>query len=187
MCSGFLGKVLAAEYCRTNNKPYLGICLGFQAMVVEYSRNILNWSNANSEEFDNDKQSKNVIIFMPEVDKDNMGGTMRLGSRYTIFQSQNSAIQILYNKKDKISERHRHRYEVNPEYVQEIQNAGLHFVGKDETGERMEICVLEDHKFYLGCQYHPEFQSRPLDPSPPFLGLVLAATGMLEDYVTQHS
>jgi len=106
---GFLGKVLAAEYCRSNNKPYLGICLGFQAMVVDYCRNILNWSNSNSEEFENaDKNNqKNVIIFMPEVDKDNMGGTMRLGSRDTVFQHQPteadnkkmSVIQILYNKK----------------------------------------------------------------------------------------
>jgi len=185
---GFLGKVLAAEYCRTNNKPYLGICLGFQAMVVEYCRNILHWSNANSEEFKITDNQKNVVIFMPEVDKDNMGGTMRLGSRDTVFTSQKmSTIQLLYNKKEKISERHRHRYEVNPDFVDDITKAGLEFVGKDETGTRMEICTLEDHAYYVGCQYHPEFQSRPLDPSPPFLGLMLAATGMLHDYVQQHS
>merc|ERR1711862_917372 len=201
---GFLGKVLAAEYCRSNNKPYLGICLGFQAMVVEYCRNILNWSNSHGEEFekktDKNHNQKNVIIFMPEVDKDNMGGTMRLGSRDTVFQQQPttkyyddkkkkkmSVIQILYNKKNRISERHRHRYEVNPIFVNEITNAGLEFVGKDETGTRMEICTLHEHVYYVGCQYHPEFQSRPLDPSPPFLGLVLAATGLLNDYIQQHS
>lgn len=166
-------------------------------MVVDYCRNILNWSNSNSEEFENaDKNNqKNVIIFMPEVDKDNMGGTMRLGSRDTVFQHQPtdahdkkmSVIQILYNKKNRISERHRHRYEVNPTFVNEITNAGLDFVGKDETGTRMEICTLHEHEYYVGCQYHPEFQSRPLDPSPPFLGLVLAATGLLNDYIQQHS
>jgi len=100
---GFLGKVLAAKFCRENSVPYLGICLGFQAMVVEYSRNMLNWEDANSTEFDD--QTKNpVVIFMPEIDKENMGGTMRLGSRNTAFthptheDGSPSIAQIMYQK-----------------------------------------------------------------------------------------
>lgn len=200
---GFLGKVLAAEYCRTSNKPFLGICLGFQAMVVEYCRNILKWENANSTEFDENCPPHDVVIFMPEVDKENMGGTMRLGARMTKFVSRHhptngegskgktatiSTAQILYGGKEEVSERHRHRYEVNPKKAQEINDAGLEFVGKDETGTRMEVAELprSKHKYYLGCQYHPEFQSRPLDPSPPFYGLVMAACDMLDEYITKN-
>jgi len=189
---GFLGKVLAAEYCRTSNTPFLGICLGFQAMVVEYCRNVLNWENANSTEFDDKCAPNDVVMFMPEVDKENMGGTMRLGARITKFVKKHddgsmSTAQIMYGEKDEVSERHRHRYEVNPEKVQQIDDAGLKFVGKDETGLRMEVAELPrtKHRYYVGCQYHPEFQSRPLDPSPPFHGLVLAACDMLNDFVTR--
>ena len=187
---GFLGKTLAAEHCRTSNTPFLGICLGFQAMVVEYCRNILKWENANSTELDDSCAPHDVVIFMPEGDKENMGGTMRLGGRITKFVSNHndgsmSTAQILYGRKEEISERHRHRYEVNPEKVNEIEDAGLKFVGKDETGMRMEVAELprSDHKYYVGCQYHPEFQSRPLDPSPPFYGLVLAATEKLDEFL----
>jgi len=187
---GFLGKTLTAEYCRINKKPYLGVCLGFQAMVVEYSRNILGWTDANSAEF-NKEASKQVVIFMPEIDKDNMGGTMRLGARKTKFTHKHqdgsgSITQCLYgSEKKEISERHRHRYEVNPEHADEIHMAGLKFVGRDETGTRMEVAELPrmDHPYYVGCQYHPEFQSRPLQPSPPFYGLLLASTGGLDEFL----
>ncbi|KAL3799757.1 LOW QUALITY PROTEIN: hypothetical protein HJC23_010407 [Cyclotella cryptica] len=190
---GFLGKVLAAKYCRENSIPYLGVCLGFQAMVVEYSRNILKWEEANSTEFD--EETKNpVVIFMPEIDKDVMGGTMRLGSRNTVFTHPNhedgspSIAKIMYGNAKIVSERHRHRYEVNPDRVDAIHNAGLKFVGRDETGTRMEVAELprSQHPYYVGCQYHPEFKSRPLNPSPPFHGLLLAACGMLDDYVSSH-
>jgi len=159
-------------------------------MVVEYCRNILKWNNANSTEFDEKCAPHDVVIFMPEVDKENMGGTMRLGGRTTKFDSNDdnigmSTCQILYSKKHEISERHRHRYEVNPEKAQEIHDAGLMFVGKDESGLRMEVAELPrtQHPFYLGCQYHPEFQSRPLNPSPPFHGLVLSACGLLDEFI----
>jgi len=188
---GFLGKTLTAEYCRIHKKPYLGVCLGFQAMVVEYSRNILGWSDANSTEFNEDADKK-VVIFMPEIDKDQMGGTMRLGARITKFTHNHAdgtpaTTQYMYGNKTEISERHRHRYEVNPLVVDEIHNAGLLFVGRDETGTRMEVAELPrtEHPYYVGCQYHPEFQSRPLQPSPPFHGLLLAATGGLEAYLEE--
>mmetsp|Transcript_6044 Transcript_6044/g.9235 ORF Transcript_6044/g.9235 Transcript_6044/m.9235 type:complete len:554 (-) Transcript_6044:276-1937(-) len=186
---GFKGKTLTAEYCRAQNKPYLGVCLGFQAMVVEYSRNVLQWSDANSTEFD-ENTAHPVVMFMPEIDKETMGGTMRLGARTTTFTHTHEngnlpVLQRLYGGHDKVQERHRHRYEVNPEYVDQIHGAGLLFVGRDDN--RMEVAELSSHPYYVGCQYHPEFQSRPLKPSPPFLGLLLAATGGLEDYLQKQT
>merc|ERR1719354_942607 len=135
---GFNGKCLAAEYCRKNKKPYLGICLGFQAMVVEYARNILGWEDANSAEFD-ENTSHPVVIFMPEIDKETMGGNMRLGARNTKFTHKHDdgstpTAQMMYDGASVVSERHRHRYEVNPEFVDTIHDAGLKFVGRDETG-----------------------------------------------------
>jgi len=186
---GFLGKVLAANYCRINNIPILGICLGFQAMVVEYARNVLGHTSANSSEFDESTEHP-VVFFMPEIDKENMGGTMRLGSRITKFthdhdDNTTSTAKILYGNNEEVSERHRHRYEVNPDYVDAIHSAGLAFVGRDEKGERMEVAELKrsTHPYYMGCQYHPEFKSRPMRPSPPFLGLILASSGGLDEYL----
>ncbi|KYR00672.1 CTP synthase [Tieghemostelium lacteum] len=173
---GIEGMILAAEYARTSGKPYLGICLGMQIAVIEYARNILGWTNANSEEFTS-TLAKNVVVFMPEVSKTHMGGTMRLGSRKSIFNDCTSKISQLYGIKEAgqaIDERHRHRYEVNPEFVDEIEKAGLHFVAKDETGQRMEIIELKNHDYFVGCQFHPEFKSRPQKPSPPFVGLILS-------------
>ena len=190
---GFLGKMKAAEYCRNNSKPYLGICLGFQAMVVEYARNVMSLEGANSTEFD-EQSPHPMVIFMPEVDKETMGGTMRLGERITQFYSRHeddtmSTVQLLYGGSESVSERHRHRYEVNPEKVDEVEKAGLKFLGRDETGERMEVAELprSQHPYYVGCQYHPEFKSRPLDPSPPFHGLIMAATGQLNEFLANNS
>ena len=126
---GFNGKVAAAKFCRENSVPYLGICLGFQAMVVEYSRTVLKWEDANSTEFDEMSQNP-VVIFMPEIDKENMGGTMRLGSRNTAFthpkhdDGSSSIAQVMYSGASAVSERHRHRYEVNPAYVQQLEAGG---------------------------------------------------------------
>mmetsp|Transcript_19208 Transcript_19208/g.24724 ORF Transcript_19208/g.24724 Transcript_19208/m.24724 type:complete len:583 (+) Transcript_19208:124-1872(+) len=192
---GWAGKMKAANYCRLQNKPCLGICLGFQAMIVEYCRNIVGWEGADSTEFVEDTPHP-TIIFMPEIDKTTMGGTMRLGARITKFthsigENENdvpaslSKTQIMYGGETNISERHRHRYEVNPEKVNAIHDAGLKLIGRDETGERMEIAELPNHKYYVGCQFHPEFQSRPLKPSPPFHGLILAATGKLDNYLKE--
>lgn len=188
---GVEGKIAAANFCRVNKKPYLGVCLGFQVMVMEYAREMCGMPGANSTEF-NEGCEHPVVIFMPEIDKNNLGGTMRLGSRDTIMHDfrdgSKSICYHLYGGQDAVSERHRHRYEVNPEKVDIIQSKGLHFVGKDETGKRMEIAELKrtEHPFYVGCQYHPEFQSRPLKPSPPFYGLLLAASGQLEDYIAAN-
>ncbi|XP_060178495.1 uncharacterized protein LOC132608747 isoform X5 [Lycium barbarum] len=118
--------------------------------------------------------------------KTHMGSTMRLGSRRTLFQTPDCIAAKLYNNSEYVDERHRHRYEVNPDIVGSLEEAGLKFVGRDESGKRMEILELQDHPFYIGVQFHPEFKSRPGRPSAPFLGLVLAATGQLEAFVKRQ-
>ena len=104
---------------------------------------------------------------------------MRLGSRPTLWQADGSTIRALYGDGDAVAERHRHRYEVNPDLIESIETAGLVFVGKDESGQRCEIFELEGHPYFVGVQFHPEFKSRPGRPSPPFLGLLKAASGQL--------
>ncbi|XP_033510273.1 uncharacterized protein [Nicotiana tomentosiformis] len=182
---GVKGMMLAARYARENSVPYLGICLGMQISVIEFARSVLHLEKANSEEFD-PQTPERVVIFMPEGSKTHMGSTMRLGSRRTLFQTPDCITAKLYNNSEYVDERHRHRYEVNPEIVGSLEEAGLKFVGRDESGKRMEILELPDHPFYIGVQFHPEFKSRPGRPSAPFLGLVLAATGKLEAYVKRQ-
>jgi len=174
---GIEGKVNAAQYARENKIPYLGICLGLQVATIEFCRNVLGISGANSTEFD-DNVEYPAVIFMPEISKTHLGGTMRLGSRPTIWQVNDCKIKRLYGQGDSVDERHRHRYEVNPDIIDDIEKHGLKFVGKDETGQRCEIFELEGHPYYVGVQYHPEFKSRPGKPSPPFLGLLMAASGI---------
>ncbi len=174
---GIEGKILAAKYARENKVPYLGVCLGLQIATIEFCRNVLGMKNANSTEFVEDSENP-VIIFMPEISKTHMGGTMRLGTKPTPFLVEDCKIRRLYGNKPYVDERHRHRYEVNPKLIDRIESAGLIFVGKDETGQRCEIMELSDHPYYIGTQYHPEFKSRPNRPSPPFLGLLKAACGI---------
>tara|TARA_B100000989_G_scaffold138308_1_gene102831 strand:+ start:1408 stop:3030 length:1623 start_codon:yes stop_codon:yes gene_type:complete len=173
---GIEGKILAANYARVSKTPFLGICLGLQIATIEFCRNVLGLRGANSTEFDPDTLHP-AVVFMPEISKTHLGGTMRLGSRPTIFQVEDCMIKRLYDGSSKVDERHRHRYEVNPDLISRIEEAGLVFVGKDETEQRCEIFELNDHPYYVGVQYHPEFKSRPEKPSPPFLGLLLAADG----------
>ncbi len=173
---GIEGKIKAAEYARVNKVPYLGVCLGLQIATIEFCRNVLGMENANSTEFDEDT-SQPAVIFMPEISKTHMGGTMRLGAKPTPFLVDDCKIKRLYGNQSFVNERHRHRYEVNPELIEQIEAAGLIYVGKDETGQRCEIMELKDHPYYVGTQYHPEFKSRPGKPSPPFLGLLMAASG----------
>jgi len=173
---GTEGKVMAAKYARENQVPFLGICLGMQIMVIEYARNVCELQDANSFEFDSYTKNS-VVVSMPEVDQEKMGGTMRVGGRVCKISEASLAFHLY--KSEEIIERHRHRYEVNPSYIPQLTEAGLVFSGKDEKGERMEIAELPNavHPFYFGCQFHPEFLSRPLKPSPPFVGFVRAASG----------
>ncbi|MEC8632210.1 MAG: CTP synthase (glutamine hydrolyzing) [Candidatus Thermoplasmatota archaeon] len=176
---GVEGKIKAAHYARTENIPYLGICLGLQIATIEFCRNVLGMTGANSTEFE-DNPEHAAVVFMPEISKTHLGGTMRLGSRPTLWQHDGSTIRALYGPGDAVDERHRHRYEVNPDLIERIEEAGLVFVGKDESGQRCEIFELNDHPYYVGVQFHPEFKSRPGRPSPPFLGLLKAASGQLD-------
>ncbi|XP_073115047.1 uncharacterized protein [Elaeis guineensis] len=176
---GVQGKILAAKYARENNVPYLGICLGMQIAVIEFARSVMNLRDANSAEFDPDTRTP-CVVFMPEGSKTHMGGTMRLGSRRTYFQVTDCKAAKLYGNVSYVDERHRHRYEVNPDMVPEFESAGLAFVGKDETGKRMEIIELPAHPYFVGVQFHPEFKSRPGQPSALFLGLIAASCGQLD-------
>ncbi len=173
---GVEGKIAAANYARVNEVPYLGVCLGLQIATIEFCRNVLNIEGANSAEFDDDAPV-HAVVFMPEISKTHMGGTMRLGSKPTPFLVDDCKIRRLYGGVDHVNERHRHRYEVNPDLIEKIEASGLVYVGKDETGKRCEIMELNGHPYYVGTQYHPEFKSRPGRPSPPFLGLLKAACG----------
>ena len=173
---GVEGKIAAANYARVNNVPYLGVCLGLQIATIEFCRNVLGLENANSTEFDENTPNP-AVVFMPEISKTHMGGTMRLGTKPTPFLVDDCKMRRLYGGADHVDERHRHRYEVNPDLIEQIESAGLRYVGKDETGQRCEIMELENHPYFVGTQYHPEFKSRPNRPSPPFLGLLKAAVG----------
>ncbi|KAG8451225.1 hypothetical protein GDO86_003457 [Hymenochirus boettgeri] len=179
---GTEGKIQAIAWARKQKKPFLGVCLGMQLAVVEFARNVLGWKDANSTEF-NSKTNHPVVIDMPEHNPGQMGGTMRLGKRRTIFRSEASVMRKLYCGVEYVDERHRHRYEVNPELKGELEVHGLKFVGQDTEGERMEVVELEDHPYFVGVQYHPEFTSRPIKPSPPYFGLLLASVGRLSQFL----
>lgn len=179
---GIEGMIAAAHWARTNRVPYFGICLGFQVAVVEFARNVLGVSDATSQEFDEDSEQP-YIVYMPEVEKAQMGGTMRLGEREAHFQEQyfdTSKLYNLYGRQQVIRERHRHRYEVNPVMVPQLEEKGMHFVSKDESGSRMEAFEVADLPYFVGTQYHPEYISRVLEPSRPIFGFVAAACGKLD-------
>lgn len=174
---GVEGKIKAIEYARKERKPFLGICLGMQLAAVEAARRVFDQPRANSAELDSEAPIK-AAVYMPEVDRTKMGGTMRLGVRKTIIHEKQCVAKWLYGTRN-VFERHRHRYEVNPEIIGALEeDGGLRFVGTDESGKRMEILELENHPFFFGTQFHPEFLSRPGRPSPPFVGLVMAACKM---------
>ena len=170
---GVEGKIAAIRYARENRIPFLGICLGFQTAVIEFARNVLGFKDANSTEFD-PGTSHPVIDLLPEQHQvKDMGGTMRLGSLPVVVERNTRAWEI-YGQAG-ITERHRHRYEVNPKYIDDFERAGLHFSGKDTEGIRMEILELADRENFIATQYHSEFKSRPLNPSRVHEYLVLKA------------
>uniref|UniRef100_A0A3B5ALP4 CTP synthase n=1 Tax=Stegastes partitus TaxID=144197 RepID=A0A3B5ALP4_9TELE len=158
---GTEGKIHAINWARKQKKPFL---------------------DANSTEFDPESKHP-VVIDMPEHNPGQMGGTMRLGKRRTIFKTSNSVLRKLYGDTEYVDERHRHRFEVNPDLKSHFEEKGFRFVGEDVEGERMEVIELDDHQYFVGVQYHPEFTSRPIKPSPPYLGLLLAAAGKLQSYL----
>ncbi len=172
---GIEGKIKVAQYCRENNKPYLGLCLGSQIMALDYARNVLGITDADSEEFDDTGKSKNhVIHFIPEQrDIRRKGGTMRLGA-YPCVLDKDSKSAKLYGKTE-ISERHRHRYEFNNSYREQFESSGFKIAGESPDGQLVEVVEVVDHPFMIGCQYHPEFLSRPFRPHPLFDGFIQAS------------
>lgn len=185
---GMEGKIRTIQYLRENKVPFLGICLGMQATVIEYCRNVLGIEKAHSAEFVDDllKDEEDAVIFMPEGDRTRLGGTMRLGARETELL-EGSIARRMYGS-EKVMERHRHRYEVNPALVSRLESAGLQFVGRntDESGQRMEVCELSEstHPYFVASQYHPEFTSRPELPNPLFLGLLQTCKKTISGRVT---
>ncbi len=167
---GIEGKINAVHYARVNEIPILSICLGFQLAVVEFTRNALGYEDAHSFEFD-DKTENPVIDLLPmQRGIDKMGGTMRLGAEEIMIKEGTKAHEIY--EKETIKERHRHRYEVNLDYKEEIEENGMTFSGHSPNEKRMELLEIKDHPFFIGCQFHPEFQSRPMKPAPLFLEFV---------------
>ena len=170
---GTEGMILAAQYARINGIPFLGICLGMQMALVEFARNVVGWKDANSSELDPETFHP-VIDLMPEQEGvTQLGGTMRLGA-YPCVLKRGSLAHRLYGS-DKISERHRHRYEVNNEMREQLVAAGLTFSGISPDGRIVEMIEWSDHPYYIGTQGHPEFKSRPNRAHPLFAGLVMAA------------
>ncbi len=172
---GVDGKIKAIEYARINKIPFLGICLGMQCAVIEFARHVLGYKDADSSEF-NAGTSHPVIDLMEnqrEIIDKKMGGTMRLGA-YKCNLIADSRSAELYGSAQ-ISERHRHRYEFNPAYRAELEKAGLKIAGASPDNHLVEIVELADHPFFVACQFHPEFKSRPRQPHPLFSGLVAAA------------
>ena len=174
---GTEGMILVADYARRKQIPYFGLCFGMQILTISYARNVLGLKDANSAEMDANTAHPVIATMADQVDKiknKNYGGTMRLGA-YPCVLKKGSVAETAYGKAE-ISERHRHRYEVNPEYVAELEKAGLVFSGRSPDGVLMEIAELpkKEHPFYLGVQFHPEFLGRPLIPHPLFTAFVKA-------------
>ena len=170
---GIEGKIIAAHYTRTHNIPTFGICLGMQMMVIEFARNVLGYADANSREMD-EKTPHNVIDIMEEQKNiTNMGGTMRLGA-YECVLRQNSRVFNIY-KKEHIQERHRHRYEFNNDFLKEYERSGMQCVGRNPESDLVEIVEIPGLKWYIGTQFHPEYQSTVLHPHPLFVDFVKTA------------
>ncbi|GES65512.1 CTP synthase [Aspergillus terreus] len=180
---GTKGMMKAIKWARTNKTPFLGVCLGMQLAVLEYCENVVGIEDVGSEEL-HPHAENHAIVYMPEVDKGKLGGTMRLGKHPCIFQENTewSRLRALYGQSvSEVEERHRHRYEVNPAMIDQIEKAGLTFIGKDIKGERMEVVEIKDHPWFVGVQFHPEYLSRVLSPARAFLGFFAAAAGCLDE------
>ncbi|MDO8638207.1 MAG: CTP synthase, partial [Candidatus Daviesbacteria bacterium] len=181
------GKIQAIKYCRENKIPYFGLCYGMQLACIEYARNVLGLKNCNTTEIDPETKYP-VIHIMPDQEKKllqkNYGGTMRLGA-WDCLLKKGSLAKKLYDKygdpstrfarSGQVSERHRHRYEFNNEFLESFLTNGLKVSGTSPDGKLVEIIELEDHPFFIGTQFHPELKSRPLQPHPLFVGFIKIA------------
>ena len=180
---GIDGKIAVVRYARENNVPYLGICLGMQVAVIEIARDLAKLENANSTEFD--KNTENPVIALitewqdstgrieQRSEDSDLGGTMRLGGQECQLL-EGSLAKALY-KSDKITERHRHRYEFNNAYLKQLESTGMRISGRSSDGELVEMIEIPEHPWFLACQFHPEFTSTPRDGHPLFTGFIQAA------------
>lgn len=175
--SGVEGKITTIKYARENKIPYLGLCLGMQLAVVEYARNVCGLKEANTTEVEKSTPHP-VIDFIPDqvkiVTESRYGATMRLGA-YPAVLTEGSLVRKLYDDQTRVYERHRHRYEVNPQYIEILEKNGLVFSGRSPDGILMEFMELPGHPYFTATQAHPEFKSRPMKPAPLFDGLIKAA------------
>ena len=174
--SGVEGKILSIKYCRENDIPFLGLCYGFQLAVVEFARNVCNLKDAHTTEV-NPNTPHPVVDLLPWqkeiLAKSKYGATMRLGGQ--VVKIKNNTLAHKLYKKNEVIERFRHRYEINPKYVQILEKFGFTFSGESKKDEGiMQIGELPNHKFFIGTQFHPEFNSKPLNPHPLFYGFIKA-------------
>ena len=170
---GIEGMILAAQFAREKNIPYFGICLGMQIAVIEFARHAAGWADADSAEFSSTTAHPVIALLPEQVGVTQKGGTMRLG-RYPCLLSEGTKSFALYGRRE-ISERHRHRYEFNNAFREELQKAGLVLAGTSPDGALVEVIELSGHPWFVGCQFHPEFKSRPDRPHPLFYGFVQAS------------
>ena len=165
--------IKAIQYARENNIPYLGLCLGMQLSVIEFARNVCGLKDANSTEFDSICENPVIDLMADQKSVVNMGGTLRLGN-YECTLKKDTLAYADY-KKDKILERHRHRYEFNNKYIDVLEQHGMVFSGKNEQANLVEIIEIPKHKHFIACQFHPEFKSRPTKPHPLFDSFIKAS------------
>lgn len=165
--------ICAANYARTQGIPYFGICLGMQIAVMSYARNVLGYADANSSEFDPDSTHPVIDLMESQQGISKKGGTMRLGA-YPCKIRPDTIMASAYGE-EMISERHRHRYEFNNNFREEIENKGMQITGTSPTGELVETVEIPNHPFYIGVQFHPEFKSRPNRAHPLFKAFVAAS------------
>ncbi|HBP98999.1 MAG TPA: CTP synthetase [Gammaproteobacteria bacterium] len=187
---GFEGKIHATKFARENNIPFLGICLGLQAAVVDYARHVANLKDANSTEFEKDCENPVIALISEwttaagttEVRDENsdLGGTMRLGGQKCVLDPDSATFQCY--QQEEIIERHRHRYEFNNDYLDILSAAGLKLVGKSADGMLVEVIEIPDHPWFIGCQFHPEFTSTPREGHPLFTGFIKAAIARHEQH-----
>ncbi len=170
---GTEGKIRAIQYAREKKIPFFGICLGLQCMVVEFARNVCGIQGATSAEFDPETNEPIIYMLRDLLGVEEMGGTMRLGA-YPCLLTENTLAHRIYGSEE-ISERHRHRYEVNQKYLEQLTSHGLVVSGLSPDKKFVEMVELPDHPWYLGCQFHPEYKSKPTDPHPLFVSYVRAA------------
>ncbi|MDV7680559.1 CTP synthase [Erysipelothrix rhusiopathiae] len=171
---GVEGKILAAQYARENNVPYFGICLGMQVAMIEFGRNVCDLEGAHSTELVPETNYPVIDLMEDQLQHTDLGGTLRLGN-YPCQLDHEGKAYGLYNNEDVIFERHRHRYEFNNKYREQFEKAGVRFSGLSPDGQLVEIIELKDHDYFVACQYHPEFKSRPNRSHPLFYGFVNAS------------